>query len=90
MDIRAALAIPSLQRQLQKSIGKESLEAWVVSSLPPLAAPLLASLSFLSEQAASTEKQPMFFQTAGWGPRLWVGRQEEQGSTDPSIHSFIP
>lgn len=61
-----------------------------MSSLPPPAAPLLASLSFLSEQAASTEKQPRFFQTtgrdlipggqAGWG---------EQGTTDPTVHSFI-
>lgn len=70
-------------------MGKDSLEAWVVSSLPPPAAPLFASPSFLSEQAASTEKQPVFFQIAGRGPHLWVDRQGEQGTTDPTLHSLI-
>ena len=92
MDIRAALPVPCLQRQLQKSMGKDSLEAWVVSSAPPPAAPLLAGLSFLSEQAASTEKQPVFFQTAGWGSCLWVGGQGEKSHRPyySLIHSQTP
>lgn len=49
-------------------MGKDSLEAWVVSSLLPPT--LLASLSFLLEQAASPEKQPTFFQRAGPAPHL--------------------
>lgn len=90
MDIRAALAVPRLQRRLQKSMGKDSLEAWVLSSPPPPAAPLLACLSFLSEQAASTEKQPVFFPTAGWGPCLWVDDRGRQGTLTLLLtHSFL-
>lgn len=62
----------------------------MASSSSPLAAPLLAGLSFLSEQAASTERQPTFLQTAHWGPSLWAGKRREQGTADPTVHSFIP
>lgn len=61
----SCLGRPFPSKETPEINGQRFIRGWVVSSPPPPAAPLLASLSFLSEQAASTEKEPRFFQTAG-------------------------
>lgn len=63
---------------------RDSLEAWVASSPPPPAAPLLAGLGLLSEQAASAEKPPRVLPDGGSGPHLWTGGQA------PPVHSVTP
>lgn len=75
-------------------MGRDSLGAWVASVPPSLAAPLLAGLSVLPEQAASTAKQPTFLQTAGQGPSLQAGGQAGSGTGHHRhyyslIHSLI-
>lgn len=62
----------------------------MVSSPAPPAAPLLADLSFLSEQAAPTEKQLMFFQTAGWRPVSGLAdRQSKEPQSLIFTRSFL-
>lgn len=63
-----------------------------VGPTPP-AAPLLTGLSFLHEQAAFPEKQPVIF--PGWGPSPWAGSgvagppQSLGACNSLCIHSFL-
>lgn len=86
----SCLGRPFPSKETPEINGKRFIRGWVVSSLPPPAAPLLASLSFLSEQAASTEKHPRFFQTAGRGPHPWgAGGGSRAPQTLLFTHSFL-
>lgn len=86
----SCLGRPFPSKETPEINGKRFIRGWVVSSLPPPAAPLLASLSFLSEQAASTKKQPRFFQTAGWDLIPGgAGRGSRAPQTLLFTHSFL-
>lgn len=84
----SCLGRPFPSKETPEINGKRFIRGWVVSSLPPPAAPLLASLSSCLSRLPALRNNP-------GSSRRQVGtsslgaRRGEQGTTDPTVHSFI-